>query len=216
MSPSLIHANKTRSGVSNIIFAASVVVLIIIAGSGFGLYATSISHSSTTSTTSSSSTEMMTGSSTTAMSTSNSDSNCTCAYEFTPESGAMISNAWVVLASLGMNQYAVSIHAEGLERNGTYFVEGALSSGSMAVVGISSESMNMNTTSASEFQADTNGTGTFWIVLNNNPSSTFESLELTYLPGMSMQNATVVATTSLGMMGSSSSTMTTSSESSMT
>ncbi len=211
MSPSLNHINRARSGVSNIIFAAAVVVLIIIAGSGYGLYAISIAHSSTA-TSSPSSTEMMTGTST----TSASALNCACAYQFTPESGVMISNAYAIIASLGMDQYAVSIHAEGLEPNGTYFVEGELSSGSMSVVGISSESMSMNTTSASQFQADSNGTGTYWIVLNNNPSSTFESLELTYIPGMSMQNATVVATTSLSMMGSASSTMTTSSQSSMT
>lgn len=183
--------SKTKA-VSNLVFATSLIVLIVIAVSGFGLYATSLSHLSTTS-------EMMSHSST-------STSNSTAAYGFTPKSGAMISNAWLLVAPLGMNEYAVSIHAEGLETNGTYFVEGPLSSGSMNVVPISNESMTMSQESASEFQANANGTGQFWIILTSNPVMTFETLELAYLPGMSMQNATVVATASFSSTMTSSMT----------
>ncbi|MGI0091401.1 MAG: hypothetical protein ACREBS_06800 [Nitrososphaerales archaeon] len=121
----------------------------------------------------------------------------------------MISSAWLLTAPEGMGEYVVSIHAEGLESNGDYIVEGTLNSGSMHVVPISSESMNMNATSASEFQADRNGTATYWITINTSPITTFESIELVYLPGMSMQNATVVATVNFsGMMQNSSETVT--------
>jgi hypothetical protein len=73
----------------------------------------------------------------------------------------MISNAWLIVAPLGMNEYGVSIHAEGLETNGTCLVEGPVPRGSMAVVPISNGSMMMNLTSDSEFQANKNGTGLF-------------------------------------------------------
>lgn len=194
----------TRSAVSNVIFAISLVVLIVIAVSGFGLYATSLSHSGDTFSPSTS-TEMMNHSSTSSemMMTNSSSSEMSStsdSYEFTPESGAMISNAWLLTAPIGMGEYALSIHAEGLEANGTYFVEGPLSNGAMQVVPVSSESMGMNSTSASEFQANSNGTGLFWIVLGHSPSVTFEQLELAYLPGMSMQNATIVASVSFAPM----------------
>jgi hypothetical protein len=47
----------------------------------------------------------------------------------------MITNAGLIVAPLGMHEYAVSIHAGGLEANGTYLVEGPVSTGSMAVAG---------------------------------------------------------------------------------
>ena len=71
--------------------------------------------------------------------------------------------------------------------------------GSMTVP-ISSQSMHTNTTSASEFQADKNGTGNFFILLDSNPMTTFENVELLFLPGMVMQNATVVATLNMSSM----------------
>ena len=94
-----------------------------------------------------------------------------------------------------MDEFVVAIHVEGLEPNGTYVVEGTLATGSMNVVPIStlSMSMNMNTTSGSEFQADTNGTGTYWIELDSNPITAFENLQIFYLPRMSMSNAMEVA-----------------------
>ena len=104
----------------------------------------------------------------------------------------MITDAWIIAATIGMHECAVTIHAEGLEPNGTYIVEASLTTGSMQTVPISTESMGMNTTSASEFQADRNGTGLFWIVLSNSISTTLEQVDLVYLPGMSMANATVV------------------------
>jgi hypothetical protein len=180
---------KSKFGISNLIFTISVVVLAVVAASGFGLYALASAHSSTT-------TEAMSHSST----SSGEMASSSTAYEFTPKTGAMLSSAWVIVAPLGMDEYAVSIHAEGLETNGTYIIEGPLSTGSMQVVPVSNESMSMNQTSDSEFQANANGTGQFWIVLSSNPVTTFESFELVYLPGMEMQNATVVATASFQTM----------------
>jgi hypothetical protein len=105
----------------------------------------------------------------------------------------MITNAWLIVTSVGMGEYAVVVHAEGLEPNGDYIVEGPLATGAMQTVPISTQSMEMNTTAASEFTADSHGTGLFWIALNSNPSQTFEAIQLYFLPGMSMQNATLVA-----------------------
>ena len=135
---------------------------------------------------------------------------------FIPKSGAMISNAWLIIAPLGMNEYAMTVHAEGLEANNTYIVEGNESSGSMGMVPVSTKSMSMNMTSESEFQADSNGTGIYWVVLNTDPCNAFESIDLVYLPGMSMQNATIVATATLCQMMSSSSTMMTTNNTMMT
>ncbi len=192
-------SRRSRLAVTSVIFGATVAVLVVIAAVGYGLYATtSLSPSTVTITTTTSPTSEMTSSSSTVMLTSSGSA----AYSFTPKSGAMISNAWLLVAPLGSNNYAVSIHAEGLEPNGTYLVEGPLSRGSMQVVPISNESMSMNHVGASEFQANINGTGLFWIQLGSNPMTTFEDLELAYLPGMSMQNATLVATASFTQMNS--------------
>jgi len=119
---------------------------------------------------------------------------------FKPQPGVMITSAWLIVASVGMDEYAVVVHAEGLEPNGDYIVEGPLTTGTMQTVPISSQSMEMNTTSASEFTANSQGTGLFWILLNSNPSQTFEAIQLYYLPGMSMHNATLIASVMFPMM----------------
>jgi hypothetical protein len=184
-----------KRGVTNVAFAGTIVVLIVAAGLGFGLYGNALSNPKTVTITNLM-TETMNHSVTTnvtEMVTQNSS------YMFTPASGVMISNGWLLTAPAGMDNFAVSIHAEGLEVNGTYLVEGTLSSGSMQSVPISSQSMTMNTTAASEFQADKSGTGLFWIELESNPSTTFENIQLYFLQGGSMQNATVVATVTFAM-----------------
>jgi hypothetical protein len=221
-SPGITKVKRKRA-VSNVIFTAAVVILVAAAGVGFGLYAMAVGgggggSSSTTTSTSMQPhtvTEMVTTTTTNEMTvmmtneTSSPSNQSAGALMFSPKSGAMISNAWLVSSEIGMHEYAVVVHAEGLESNGTYIVEGALASGSMQVVPVSSESMSMNTTSASEFQASAKGTGLFWIVVDSNPASTFENLELVYLPGMSMSNATVVATAMFGMGGETAATNTT-------
>jgi len=210
---------KSKLAVSNGIFGAAVAILVIVAAVGFGLYGTSSSKTVTSLNTiivtaTSVSTQVMTESSMmanhseTAM-MGNSSGN---AYMLSAKSGAMISSGWLLAAPTGMmHEYAVSIHATGLEPNGTYLLEGALMVGAMATVPISSQAMGMNTTSASEFQADKNGTGNYWIVLNNNPATTFERVQLFFLPGMSMQNATLIATASFTSMMNTTETMMTTS-----
>lgn len=191
-------------GISNTIFASTIAVLVVVAVAGFGLYAVSLTNTTT------STTEMMTTSSMTeSMSestTSSAMSNHSSAYAFTPQTGAMINNAYLLVGEVGMNEYAISVHAEGLESNGTYILEGALASGSMNTVPISSQSMTMNETGASEFQSSSNGTATYWIVLDSNPCTTFENMQLFYLPHDVMANATLVAAVSFTMMSETSST----------
>lgn len=185
-----------RFGVTNLAFAGTVIVLIAIAGIGYGLYATT-SSSSKTITVMQTETNMMTETMTQSI-TSTGMMALNNSYAFTSASGAMITNAWLLTAPVG-NETAVSIHAEGLEVNGTYIVEGALSSGTMQTVPISSQTMNMNTTSASEFQTDKTGTGLYWIQLDSNPATTFENIQLYLLPEGMMANATLVATVTFAM-----------------
>lgn len=187
-----------RSGVTNIAFAGAVVVLIAVAGVGFGLYGTSLNASSKTLTVTSTETNMMSETMTQTM-TQTSMMSQNDSYQFSAASGEMISNALLLTVPVGMNDYAVSIHAEGLEANGTYVVEGSMTSGSMHTVPISSQSMTMNTTAASEFQADKNGTGIYWIQLNSNPTTVFENIQLYLVPEGMMQNATLVATATFTM-----------------
>ncbi len=193
---------KARSAVSNTIFSVVVVILIVAAAAGFGLYGTNASKTVTTqnTVTVTASTEVMMTTDVTMINHTSSGMPANYAYQFNPASGAMVSSAWLLDVPVGMHEYAVSIHAEGLEPNGTYIVEGNLASGSMSAVPISSQSMNMNTTSASEFQADQNGTANYWIVLDGCPSTIFESVQLLFLPGMQMSNATTVATIHFAMM----------------
>lgn len=190
--------NNNKRAVSNLIFAGTAIVLIVAAAVGFGLYGTTASktvtstNTVTVATTDMMTTEAMTSESSMTQSSMSNTSNY--AYQFNATSGAMISSAWLLDVPVGMHSYAVSVHAEGLEANGTYILEGQLANGTMATVPVSSQSMNMNTTSASEFQTDKNGAGTYWVVLDSCPSTTFESISLLYLPGMIMSNATTVAT----------------------
>jgi hypothetical protein len=74
-----------------------------------------------------------------------------------------------------------------------------VATGAMQTVPISTQSMMMNTTDASEFTADSQDVGLFWIVLNSNPTHSFEAFQLYYLPGMSMQNAMMVASATFPM-----------------
>jgi len=207
---------KSRSAVSNGIFGTAVVVLIVIAGVGYGLYGTASGKTTTSTNTVTTtavttemmvSTEIMTGSQSTTSGAGNMTGSS--ALMFTANSGAMISSGWLLALPTGMmHEYAVSIHVEGLEPNGTYLVEGALMAGAMNTVPISSQSMGMNTTSASEFQASKNGTANYWIVINSNPATAFERIQIFFLPNMSMQNMALVATASFtSMMSNSTETM---------
>lgn len=178
---------KTRSGVTNTVFAGTAVVLLILAGIGFSLYFTA---SGNTQTMTSNMTETMTVTHT---------SNGTEAVEFTPATGQMIHSAWLLVEPTGMSgQYAVSISAQGLESTqGTgndYIVEAAQSSGSMSTVPIGANA------TASEFETNSQGAGSYFVLLAQNPYSAFENIQIVYLPGMQMSNAVVVATATLTMM----------------
>lgn len=119
------------------------------------------------------------------------------AIEFTPAAGQMIHSGWLLIEPTGIGEYAVSIHAEGLEVTQTmgsdYMVEGAESSGSMALVPIGPNA------TASEFETCSAGVGNFFLLLGQNPSTTIENIQVVYLPGMSMTSAIVVATADLTM-----------------
>jgi hypothetical protein len=120
--------------------------------------------------------------------------NATVGLALKPVTGQMIHSAWVFLSPLGGGDYAVSLHAEGLESpsSGSYIVEGVTRGTAMNMVPISGNA------TTSEFEAGQNGVGTYWTTVMQNPNSAYESIDLVYLPGMSMTDATVVASVQLG------------------
>jgi hypothetical protein len=124
------------------------------------------------------------------------ESTAAGAIAFVPAHGQMFGSGWLIVASLGNGDYAVTLHATGLESSstGNYIVEVAQNSGQMATVPIAGTNATL-----SEFDADSSGYGQFFTVLMENPHSAYESVSIVYLPGMEMQNATVVATAALTM-----------------
>jgi hypothetical protein len=192
-----------RRAVGNMIFASTVIVLLVVAASGFLLYS---QKSSMTETTTDVMTETMTQ---TAMQTSESMSETStssgsmsasaqpgAAIAFASASGQMFGGGWLTTAPIGNGSYIVSIYATGLESSsmGDYIVEAAQNSGSMAMVPIGGSNATL-----SEFDTSSHGTGQFSIVLHQDPASIYESVSLVYLPGMAMTNATVVASAPLSM-----------------
>lgn len=178
-----IESMILRRGVSTAVFAGTSIVLLVLAGIGFSLYLTSpVTHTTTenmTETMTSSMTETMAGN----------------AIKFAPATGQMVHTGWLLIEAAGQGDYAVAVHAEGLESTqqmgSIYIVEAEQASGSMAVVPIGPNA------TASEFETSSAGAGNFFIVLMQNPFTSFENIQIVYLPGMSMTNATVVATASL-------------------
>ena len=181
---------RKRSGVSTALFVGTSVVLLILVGIGFGLYFTN-SPTTQTMTENMTSTETMTQ-------TAVASTNGTDAIQFTPASGQMIHSAWLLIEPAGSGDFAVSVYAQGLESTqGTgnaYIVEAQESSGSMSVV-----PLGPNAT-ASEFETTSQGVGSYFTVLMQDPYTSFENVQIVYLPGMQMSNAVVVATASLTMM----------------
>ena len=177
---------KVRSGVSNAVFAGTAIVLVILAGIGFSLYFTSTGASTTTDNMTATMTHTVTAS-----------MNATDASQFTPATGQMIHTAWLLIEPTGSGDYAVSVFAQGLESTqatgSIYIVEGTQSSGSMGVVPIGANA------TASEFGTTSQGVGSYFTLLMQNPYDSFENVQIVYLPGMQMGNATVVATATLSM-----------------
>lgn len=176
--------------VSNVTFAVTAIVLLVIAGAGFGLYATT---SASTKTVTSTSTQTMTES---MSSTGTMAANATGhASPFTPAKGQMVSSAWLVYAPTGNGSYVLTVYASGLESpsTGGYLVEATSASGAMATAPISGNA------TTSEFETNSAGNGEYFIVLHQNPETSLEGVTLVYLPGMSMTNMTVIATASFSM-----------------
>jgi hypothetical protein len=181
---------KYRHAVSNVIFASVVIVLIVVASSGFLLLATRPATNET----------MIETVTHTASSTGTMNKTSPYAVAFAPAHGQMISSGWLIVAPLGNGSFAVSVYAKGLEppEMGDYIAEAAQNTGQMAVVPIGGTNVTV-----SEFTTDSHGTGQFFIILHQNPSSLYENVSIVFLPGMHMQNATVVATAPLTMPASS-------------
>jgi hypothetical protein len=120
--------------------------------------------------------------------------NGTLSLALQVQSGQMFHSGWVFISAIGSGDYAISLHAEGLEQAsaGDYIVEGVTRGATMQMVPISG-----NATS-SEFDASATGVGNFWTSIMQNPSSSFEAIDLLYLPNMDMTHATLVASVSLG------------------
>lgn len=199
--------NRRRTGVSSTIFASSVIVLILIAAGGFTLYATKPSFTTTVTETATATrtapattqTEVMnhTATMTETMVRNQTMTEMTAepAIPFTPAKGQMIHDAWVIIAPLGNGRYVLSIHAQGLEEMsmGSYLVEGT-QHGSNVTVPVGGQNVTL-----SEFEADSNGNGQFFLILNQNPAMTYDTISLVFLRGMQMTDAIVAATAHVGM-----------------
>ncbi len=117
----------------------------------------------------------------------------TVPFAFASEKDRMIHDAWLFIAPVGQDKWAVIIRAEGLDYSpdGIYLVEGVTRTEPMQMFPIGP------TEAASEFHADQNGVGVFWVVVDKDPRIIFEKIVILFLPGMSMQNAVLVATAKL-------------------
>lgn len=187
----MLLSNRRRRAVTTAVFGVTVVVLLAVAGAGFILYGTRSTMQET-------STVTMTDTTSQSSSTTGTmnESAAPAAIAFTPAHGQMFGSGWLIVASVGNGDYALTLHATGLESSsmGDYIVEAAQNSGQMSTVPIAGSNATL-----SEFEADGSGTGQFFTVLMENPGSVYESVSIVYLPAMEMTNATVVATASLTM-----------------
>jgi hypothetical protein len=176
-----------RRGVSTPVFAGTVVVLVVIAAVGFGLYLTK-----------SASANPMTETATETTTATSGATSVTQASQFEAMSGQMFHTGWLLIQATPSGMYALSIHVEGLETTaGTgnvYIVEAEQSTGAMSVVPIGPNA------TASEFEVGSDGVGNFFLLLSQNPGMSFESVEVVFLQGMQMSGASVVATASVPSM----------------
>jgi len=185
----MLLSNRESRAVTTAVFGVTVAILLVVAASGFVLYGTRSTMQETSTITT---TDTMTQSAST--SGSMNESAAPAAIAFVPAHGQMFGGGWLIIASLGNGDYALTLHATGLESAsmGDYIVEAAQNSGQMATVPIAGTNATL-----SEFEADSSGNGQFFTVLMENPHSAFESVSIVYLPGMEMTNAMVVATAAL-------------------
>ncbi len=180
-----------RNGVSATAFATSVIILVVVAASGFGLYATKPQFTNTV--TSTTTVEITQAGTITRTATNTVTEE---AIPFSPEKGQIIGNAWLLVEPPSTHgQFALSVYVPGLETTtGTrnvYIVEGVQLGGPMASVPVTGNA------TTSEFEVGSDGVGQFFVLLTQNPFTTFDNIQIFYLPGMQMLNATLVATASL-------------------
>lgn len=190
MMPIIIHCIGSPMAISLRIPESARALKGVLDSQILGLYLTKTASTQTvTQTVSQTSSEAMSESTTGAMEAT------PIAFQLMPAAGQMFHSGWVLVGQTDSGRYALSVHAEGLETAsaGDYIVEGQQSSGSMLVV-----PLGANATS-SEFGGGSNGVGNFFIVLNVNPLSAYESIQILYLPEMQMADATLVASAHLSM-----------------
>lgn len=189
----MLPGGEQRKAVSTTAAVLAVIVLLILAGAGFGLYLTKPSATSTT-------TEVMTH--TEVMNTTEVMTHTTAmaAISFIPAPNVImaegIHSAYLIVTPIGAGNWSVEIHAQGLEptvgTGNVYIVEAQQKSGTMASAPITSQSPM-----ASEFGVAKDGIGQYFTTLNLDPTGQFESIQIVFLGGMVMSNATVVATATL-------------------
>src|SRR5208282_2481692 len=153
----MIFPSSERRAIGNTVFALTVVVLLAVAASGYFLYGTKSTMAETTTvTTTGSMSESMSETMSESMSSSAMMNETTAAdaTAFAPAQGQMFGAGWLIVASLGNGDYALTLHATGLESAsmGDYIVEAAQNSGQMAMVPIAGTNATL-----SEFEADGSG-----------------------------------------------------------
>ena len=186
----MLRLGAERKGVSNAPWITSVIVLLILAGGGFGLYLTKPSAASNT-------TEVMTHTEVTTHTEVMTETRMGSAIPFTPKASVMmaegIHNAYLIVVPVGGGNWAIEIHAEGLKPTaGTgniYLIEAQQKGGAMGIAPIHAQNAT-----ASEFSVGRDGIGQYFTTLNQDPQATFESVLVVFLGGMQMSNATVIAT----------------------
>ena len=170
-------------------FSVIAIVLLVAAGLGVGIYAikpvtvhtvtSTVVENPTTVTTHVGFTEQMN------------------AIPFNPLPYQNIRNAWLLFAPTGDGKYAMSVHAEGLlptnGANDYYLVEGVRVNGSILVSPVGPDP------SSSQFRADGNGVGTYFIILNQNPNDVYLSIVIARATNGSTSNATIIATAALNV-----------------
>lgn len=104
------------------------------------------------------------------------------------EKGQMAHDVWLLVAPVAQGKYAVALRAEGLESKGAYIVDGVTRTEPMQTLPIAGKIPE------SEFIADENGNGLYWLLLDKDPRVAFEKIIILYLPNMQMDKAVVTAT----------------------
>ncbi len=197
----MLSGGEERKAVSSTAAVLAVIALALLAGAGFGLYLTKPSTTSTT-------TEVMTHTTTEVMTHTEvvnstevmTQTTAKAAISFIPAPNVMmaegIHSAYLIVTPIGAGNWSVEIHAQGLEptvgTGNVYIVEAQQKSGTMASAPITSQSPM-----ASEFGVAKDGIGQYFTTLNLDPTGQFKSIQIVFLGGMVMSNATVIATATL-------------------